>query len=83
MAVIMFVETEGEIEKHDALTLDVTAHGARIQAGISLTAGQVVEVVPSEGNDPVRGRVVWVGEPASEVQGQAGLEFLDPFQIST
>ena len=83
MAVIMFVETGGELEKHDALTLDVSEHGARVQAGVSLTPGQVVEVVSTQGNDPVRGRVVWVGKPASEMEGQAGLEFLDPFDIPT
>ena len=82
MAVIVFLEAEGELEKHKALTLDVSAQGARIQAGISLTPGQMVEVLPAEGNDPVRGRVIWVGKPASEIQSQAGLEFLDPFDIT-
>ena len=81
MAVIMFVETEREKEQCEALTLDVSALGARIQAGVSLTPGQVVEVVPGDGADPVAGRVVWVGKPASEVEGQAGLEFLAPFHI--
>ena len=83
MAVIMFVEREGEIERYNPFTLDLSSHGARLQSGISLTPGQVVEVLPAEGNDPVRARVVWVGKPASEVEGQAGLEFLDPFDIPT
>jgi hypothetical protein len=43
----------------------------------------VVEVVPGDGSDPVTGRVVWVGKPASGVEGQAGLEFLAPFHVST
>jgi hypothetical protein len=78
IAIIMFVETERKWEECDAVTLDVSAYGARIEVGTSLTPGQVVEVVPGEGSDPVTGRVVWVGKPASEVEGQAGLEFFDP-----
>jgi hypothetical protein len=81
MAVILFVETEQTREQCEALTLDVSALGARIETGISLTPGQVVEVVPGDGAEPVAGRVVWVGKPASEVEGQAGLEFLAPFHI--
>jgi len=82
MAILMFVETEKKWEECDAVTLDVSAHGARIEVGISLTPGQVVEVVPGDGSDPIAGRVVWVGKPASEVEGQAGLEFLAPFHVS-
>jgi hypothetical protein len=81
MAVIMFVETEGSPTRHEAFTLDVSPFGARVQTGISLTPGQVVEVVSSDGAVPVEGRVVWVGKPASDVEGQAGLEFLDPLNI--
>jgi len=83
MAIILFVERERDWEECDAFTLDVSAQGARIQAGISLTPGQVVEVVPGNGSDPVTGRVVWVGKPASDVEGQAGLEFLDRFKVPT
>jgi hypothetical protein len=81
MALIMFVETEQKREECEAVTLDISALGARIQAGISLTPGQMVEVVPGDGADPVAARIVWVGRPASEVEGQAGLEFLAPFHI--
>jgi len=83
MAIVVFVEREKEWEGCDAVTLDVSEQGARIQASISLTPGQVVEVVPVNGSDPVTARVVWVGNPASDLEGQAGLEFLDPFDIST
>ena len=82
MAVILFVESDGELEKHEALTLDLSTHGARIQSNILLRPGQVVEVVPGEGAIPVPGRVVWVGKPASDLEGQAGLEFLDLFDIT-
>jgi hypothetical protein len=83
MAIVVFAEKESEWEGWDSFTLDVSAQGARIQTGISLTPGQVVEVLPVNGADPVAGRVVWVGKPASELEGQAGLEFLDPFNIPT
>jgi hypothetical protein len=83
MALIMFAETESKWEECDAVTLDVSAYGARIEVGISLTPGQVVEVVPRDGSEPLAGRVVWVGKPASELEGQAGLEFFDPFHVST
>jgi len=74
----MFVETERKWEECDAVTLDFSAYGARIEVGTSLTPGQVVEVDPGDGSDRVTGRVVWVGKPASDMEGQAGLEFLDP-----
>jgi hypothetical protein len=83
MAIVVFAEREKEWEGCDAFTVDVSAQGARIKANISLTPGQVVEVIPADGSDPVTGRVVWVGKPASELEGQAGLEFSDPFNIPT
>ncbi|MGD0456208.1 MAG: PilZ domain-containing protein [Terriglobia bacterium] len=78
IAIIMFVETERKWEECDAVTLDFSAYGARIEVGTSLTPGQVVEVDPGDGSDRVTGRVVWVGKPASDMEGQAGLEFFDP-----
>lgn len=83
IAIVVFTENENEREGSDAFTVDVSELGARIQSGISLTPGQVVEVAPVNGSEPVTARVVWVGKPASELEGQAGLEFLRPFDIST
>ena len=83
IAIVVFVDREHEQGGSDAYTVDVSALGARIQSGLSLTPGQMVEVVPVNGSEPVAARVVWVGKPASEMQGQAGLEFLDPFNITT
>jgi len=82
IAIVVYVEKENEREGCDAFTVDVSELGARIKAGISLTPGQMVEVVPVNGSDPVAARVVWVGATASELEGQAGLEFLNPFDIS-
>ena len=83
IAIVVFVDKETDREGSDAVTVDVSVRGARIQSDLTLTPGQMVEVVPVNGSDPVAARVVWVGKPASELQGQAGLEFLEPFNIST
>jgi len=83
IAIVVFVDHEHEQGGSDAYTVDVSRLGARIQSELSLAPGQMVEVVPVNGSDPVVARVVWVGNPASELQGQAGLEFLDPFNITT
>ena len=83
IAIVVFVDHEREQGGSDAYTVDVSALGARIRSGLSLTPGQMVEVVPVNGSEPVAARVVWVGNPASELQGQAGLEFLDPFNLTT
>jgi len=83
IAIVVFVDKEHEQTGSDAYTVDVSTLGARIQSGLSLAPGQMVEVVPVNGSEPVAARVVWVGKPASELQGQAGLEFLDPFNITT
>ena len=78
----MFVERDNDREGCDAVTVDVSELGARIQANLALTPGQMVEVVPVNGSEPVAARVVWVGKPASELEGQAGLEFLNPYNIA-
>ena len=83
IAIVVFADKEHEQEGSDAYTVDVSTLGARIQSDLSLTPGQIVEVVPVNGSQPVAARVVWVGSPASELEGQAGLEFLYPFNIST
>jgi len=82
IAIVVYVEKENDREGCDGVTVDVSELGARIKAGVSLTPGQIVEVVPVNGSDPVPARVVWVGATASEMEGQAGLEFLNPFDIS-
>ena len=82
IAIVVFVERDNDREGCDAVTVDVSELGARIQANLALTPGQMVEVVPVNGSEPVAARVVWVGKPASELEGQAGLEFLNPYNIA-
>jgi hypothetical protein len=83
IAIVVYTENETDREGRDAFTVDVSELGVRIQSGISLAPGQLVEVAPVNGSEPVTARVVWVGQPASELEGQAGLEFLNPFDIFT
>jgi hypothetical protein len=61
-----------------AVTLDASAHDARVVTNLVLNPGQVVEVVHYKGK--VRSesaRVVWVNVAGSEPPIEAGLEFLD------
>ncbi len=79
LAVILISDPEGQEAKGEAYTADFSQHGLRVQTNLSLNPGQVVEVITNDGPEfAVRGRVVWIGEPASERAGEAGLEFLLP-----
>ena len=78
MAIILFVESEDGSAGHEAFTIDLSEMGARVESGVTLSPGQVIAVTPGEGAEPVPGRVVWVGQPASDMAGQAGLEYLTP-----
>jgi len=79
LAVILYVESEGQKEEHEAFTSDLSQHGLGISTTASLIPGQLVEVMPTEGPPlSVRSRVVWVGNAESDTGGKAGLEFLTP-----
>ncbi len=59
--------------------MDLSQHGIKVQAKLSLIPGQIVQVIPSEGPEyAVLSRVVWVGPAVSDKDGEAGLEFLNP-----
>lgn len=79
LAVILLVDSEGKSIESEASTVDLSEYGVRVEAGIQLTQGQIVEVITNEGPEfAVRGRVIWTGAVGSEQEGQAGLEFLRP-----
>jgi PilZ domain len=60
----------------DALTLDISPSGARVQAKAPLAPGQSVRVVPSEGiARAIPGRIVWVSRLKAASNGEAGIEF--------
>ncbi len=65
--------------QHNASIVDLSVLGVRVQADIALKPRQAVEVIRMTGPCPsVPSRVVWVGEPGSGMEGQAGLRYLDP-----
>ena len=63
----------------DALTLDISPSGARVQAKVPLAPGQAVRVVPNEGiARAIPGRIVWVNRLRAATKGEAGIEFFAP-----
>jgi PilZ domain len=77
-AVVLVIESEEPEARYEATTLDVSRHGARIQAETTLTPGQTLSLIQEE--DPthaLRCTVVWAGEVSSDKLDHAGLEFLE------
>jgi len=61
---------------HNAFTVDISPSGARVRAGVSLSPGQAVNVIPNEGTQyAIPGRVVWVSEVPADPGAEAGIEF--------
>jgi len=79
LALVLLMDSEeGEI-RDEGFTIDVSQHGCRVEGVESIREGQLVQLLSwptPEG--AIAGRVVWVGEPASELAGKAGIEFLQP-----
>jgi hypothetical protein len=79
LALVLLMDSEeGEI-RDEGFTVDVSQHGCRVEGVESIREGQLVQLLSwptPEG--AIAGRVVWVGEPASELAGKAGIEFLQP-----
>jgi PilZ domain len=77
-AVVLVIESEDSAARFDATTLDMSRHGARVQAETPLTPGQTLSLIQEE--DPthaLRCTVVWAGEVGSDRLDHAGLEFLE------
>jgi PilZ domain len=66
-----------------SFAVDLSELGIRVRTGLRLEPGQLVTVIPCEGEAyAVRSRVVWVhGEPYSDNQ-EAGLAFMEPQSAS-
>jgi hypothetical protein len=76
--VLLMDNEEGEV-RNEGYTIDISQHGCRIEGAATLCQGQLVRLLPWESPDgAVAGRVVWVGDPASNLAGEAGIEFLQP-----
>lgn len=78
-AVVLIVESDGVETRHDATTVDISTHGARVEAETELVPGQTLSLLrPDDPSYALRCLVVWSGDVSSDRDGQAGLEFLDP-----
>jgi PilZ domain len=82
-AVVLMIESdEDDLEtRHDGVTVDVSEHGARVEAEAALTPGQTLNLIqPDDPARSLRCMVVWAGNVSSDGHDQVGLEFLDSSQ---
>ena len=80
MAIVLLMDAEEGEVRSDGETVELSQHGARIESPGRLTQGQLIQITPSDTPEFfIPARVVWVGAPASDLAGQAGVEFLQPF----
>jgi hypothetical protein len=79
LALVLLTDSdEGEI-RNEVFTVEVSQHGCRVEGVAPVCEGQLVRLLPWESpGGAIAGRVVWVGEPASKLAGEAGIEFLQP-----
>ncbi|MCL5671361.1 MAG: PilZ domain-containing protein [Acidobacteria bacterium] len=74
---MLLVESGEETTPHDALTVNVSDYGIRVEAHAPLTPGQVLYLVlPGDPTGPLRCLVVWSADVTSDGKSEAGLEFL-------
>ncbi len=76
MAVALLSDSEEGETQGEASTVDLSRHGCRVEGDARLSHGQLIHVMPS--NCAMMGRVVWVGQEAPDLAGEAGIEFLQP-----
>lgn len=78
-AVVLMIESDDLEISHEATTVDISAHGAGIEAKATLTPGQTINLIqPGNPANALRCLVVWAGDISSDGHDRAGLEFLNP-----
>lgn len=71
------MDATGKVFSIYTKTVDITPIGARIeQQGLLLQRGSVIGV--ECGNSRSRFRVIWIGKPVTQHQGQIGIRCLEP-----
>jgi PilZ domain len=78
-AIVLMVDEDDLDALHAGMTVDISEHGARVEAEAALAPGQTLNLIQPE--DPtrfLRCMVVWAGNVSSDGHDQVGLEFLDP-----
>jgi hypothetical protein len=84
MAIILLSEDDEDQVHGEGYTADISEHGARVQTNMSLRVGQIVDLSPSDTPEyAARGRVVWIGTPASDQRGEAGIAFMVPLPAAS
>ncbi len=79
MVVVLLTNSEEGETRSEVSTVDLSQHGCRVAGNAVLSHGQLIQIIPSDSPQAaIFGRVVWVGEPASDLAGEAGIEFLQP-----
>lgn len=79
LALVLLMDSDDGELRNEGYTVDVSQHGCRVEGLATVTEGQLVRMLPWDSPEgAVAGRVVWVGEPASKMAGEAGIEFLQP-----
>ena len=64
--------------------IDVSPEGVRLKVDAKLSPGDIVDVISGEGRlHTTPCRIVWVGKPGTEQDGEAGLQLLNPFSESS
>lgn len=68
------------IESHNCCTYEISTNGARLVAppGIK-NAGQVIWL--QRQNRRAKYKVAWIGEPGTSLEGQVGVESLEPSNV--
>lgn len=79
LALVLLMDSEEGEVRGEGFTVDVSQHGCRVEGVAPICVGQSVQLAPWESPEgAITGRVVWVGEPASTLAGEAGIEFVQP-----
>lgn len=73
----LVIDQQFTLKRFPCLVLDSSEEGLRLRGSFQLRRGQVVELVLEENpSASERCRVVWIGKPGSNLEGQAGLTSL-------
>lgn len=77
-AIVLIIETDDPETFHRGMTIDMSEHGARVEADAPLAPGQTLTLyMPDDPSRSYHCTVVWTGDVGSDGCGQVGLEFID------
>lgn len=81
--VTLIVDSDRQRIANSAFAIDLSELGARIRSSLDLVPGQLVTIIPKEGDSQaLPSRVVWVGRTGSERADEAGIAFMQPVTVN-